>query len=64
MIPIIPIVIVGGGLVVTYAGASILVMVATATVGLGIAGVLGAVVYKMVSNTKGGCDLFTTKGCK
>lgn len=64
MIPIIPIVIVGVGLGVTYAGATILLTVATATVGLAGAGVIGAIGYKMVSNTRGGCDLFSTKKCK
>ena len=64
MIPIIPIVVVGAGVAITYAGASVLVMVATATVGLAGAGVIGAVGYKMVSNTKGGCNLFSTKKCK
>lgn len=64
MIPIIPIVVVGTGVAVVYAGASVLVMVATATVGLAGAGVIGAIGYKMVSNTRGGCDLFNTKKCK
>ncbi len=64
MTPIIPIVVVGAGVAVVYAGASVLVMVATATVGLAGAGVIGAVGYKMVRNTKGGCDLFSAKSCK
>lgn len=64
MIPIIPIIVVGSGVAITYAGASVLVMIATATVGLAGASVIGAVGYKMVNNTKGGCDLFSTKSCK
>jgi len=64
MIPIVPIVVVGTGIAVVYAGASVLVMVATATVGLASAGVIGAVGYKMIRNTRGGCDLFSTKKCK
>ncbi len=62
--PIIPIIVVGTGVAVVYTGASILLMVATATVGLAGAGVIGAIGYKMVKNTKGGCDLFSTKKCK
>ena len=64
MIPIIPIVVVGAGVAVVYTGASVLVMVATATIGLAGAGIIGAIGYKMVSNTRGGCDLFSTKKCK
>lgn len=59
MIPVIPIIVVVAGVAVTYAGASVLLMVATATVTLA-----GAVGYKMVRNTRGGCDLFSTKKCK
>lgn len=64
MMPILPIVVIATGLVIFYVGANVLLSIATAVIGFSIAVVVGAVGYKMVSNTKGGCDLFDFRKCK
>ena len=64
MIPILPIVVIVIGLVIFYVGANVLLSIAIAVVGFSIALFVGAIGYKMVSNTKGGCDLFYFRKCK
>lgn len=59
-----PIVIAVATIGLVYLGVHILLNLTTVIIGLSIATILGAIGYKMIGNTKSGCDLFNTKGCK
>lgn len=61
--PIIPIIFIGGVLIVFYTGANILLTITMAMIGLASAFTLASLGYKMMTNTKNGCDLFSTKKC-
>ena len=62
--PVVPILVLGSAIIGSYVGAGILTKLATATITVAGAGLIGSLSYKMYSNTKSKCDLFSVKKCK
>ena len=64
MIFITPFILIFGVVIVGYIGANAFLSLAIALVGISIAGIIGLIAYKMFSNIKSNCDLFSARKCK